>query len=109
MNTATVPRVMYSKSAALACGSPSAARRSKAIDDDGMAAEFQADPATVFTQIVKEEGKSIQTLQLKRRVIDLGLPAEQVNAAFVKVKPILAKNRHLVVQGCQALLERRTR
>lgn len=63
--------------------------------------EFRADPAEVFTQIVRDEGKSIQTLQLKRRVIDLGLPTEEVNAAFIQVKPTLAKNRHLVIQGAK--------
>lgn len=63
--------------------------------------DFQADPSRVFTQIVKEEGKSIQTLQLKHRVIDLGLPADEVNAAFIQAKPILAKNRHLIIQGAK--------
>jgi hypothetical protein len=63
--------------------------------------EFRAEPAEVFAQIVRDEGKSIQTLQLKRRVIDLGLPAEEVNAAFIDAKPILAKNRHLVIQGAK--------
>lgn len=60
--------------------------------------EFRADPAEVFTQIVKEEGKGIQTLQIKRRVTDLGLPADEVNAAFTQAKPVLAKNRHLVIE-----------
>jgi hypothetical protein len=63
--------------------------------------EFQADPAEVFTQVVKEEGKSIQTLQIKRRLIDLGLPPDQVNSAFIQAKPVLAKNRHLVIQGAK--------
>jgi hypothetical protein len=63
--------------------------------------EFRANPAEVFTQVVRDEQKSIQSLQLKRRVIDLGLPAEEVDAAFTRAKPILAKNRHLVIQGAK--------
>jgi hypothetical protein len=71
------------------------------LNPDLLESEFRADPAEVFTQVVKEEGKSIQTLQIKRRVIDLGLPVEEVNAAFIRAKPILAKNRHLVIQGAK--------
>lgn len=61
--------------------------------------EFRADPAGVFTQIVKDEGKSIRTQQLKRRVVDLGLPADEVDEAFTQAKPLLAKNRHLVIKS----------
>jgi hypothetical protein len=61
--------------------------------------EFRADPAEVFTQIVKEEGKGIRTLQIKRKVIDLGLPADEVNNAFAHAKSVLAKNRHLVIES----------
>ncbi len=63
--------------------------------------EFRADAAGVFAQAVRDEGKSIQSLQLKRRIIDLGLPAEEVDAAFLHAKPMLAKNRHLVIVGAK--------
>lgn len=61
--------------------------------------QFHTDAPSVFIDVIKDEGAKIQTLQIKKRVIDLGLDAEAVNAAFTSAKAILRKNPHVVING----------
>ncbi|MEU4620251.1 hypothetical protein AB0G04_09780 [Actinoplanes sp. NPDC023801] len=61
--------------------------------------EFRADPARVFTDVIRDEGKKIFSLQIKRRIIELGLPAKEVDSAFLHAKSDLGGNHHLVISA----------
>jgi hypothetical protein len=62
-------------------------------------AEFEADPSAVFTAVIREEGKNIQTAVIKRRLTELGLDSATVAKAFDAAKPALKANRHIVIKG----------
>jgi hypothetical protein len=59
--------------------------------------QFADDPVSVFIDVIKDEGKVIQTAQIKRRLLDLGLDKAEVDDAFDKSRPALRRNRHVVI------------
>jgi hypothetical protein len=61
--------------------------------------QFEADPSSVFVDVIKDEGTTIRTHQIKRRIIDLGVDAGMVEEAFLSAKALLRKNPHIVVDG----------
>ena len=62
-------------------------------------AEFDADPASVFTAVIHDEGKAIQTATIKRRLTELKLDSATVARAFDAAKAALKANRHIVIKG----------
>jgi hypothetical protein len=69
------------------------------LDRKALESQFSRDAASVFVDVIHDEGKPIQSAQIKRRVIELGLDPAEVDEAFVKSKPALRANLHVIVKG----------
>jgi hypothetical protein len=69
------------------------------LDPEELESQFSRDPSSVFLDVVRDEGKTIQSAQIKRRVVDLGLDPLKVSEAFVKSKPALRANLHVIIKG----------
>jgi hypothetical protein len=69
------------------------------LDRDKLRLQFAEDPASVFVDVVRDEGKVIQTAQIKGRLVDLGLEKAEVDQAFDESKPALRRDRHVVIAG----------
>jgi hypothetical protein len=61
--------------------------------------QFRTDPTSVFVDVIRDEGKSIQTAQIKRRLVECGLNSDEVASAFNGAKTSLRANRHIVIKG----------
>ncbi len=69
------------------------------LDRNELTSQFRRDPTSVFVDVIRDEGRAIQSAQLKRRVVELGLEKGEIEKAFAESKAALAKNPHIVIKG----------
>jgi len=69
------------------------------LDPDVLRRQLKSDPDSVFVDVIRDEGKAIQTATIKRRLIELGIEPSVVETAFKRSQPSMKNNRHLVIKG----------
>lgn len=69
------------------------------LDRNALTSQFASDASSVFADVIRDEGKTIQSAQIKRRLVDLGLDKDEVDKEFLKSKTALRRNLHLVIEG----------
>ncbi|HEU0237852.1 MAG TPA: hypothetical protein VFR11_01045 [Micromonosporaceae bacterium] len=65
--------------------------------------QIKADPHGVIVDVIRDEGKPIQTRTIKMRLVELGLTPTHADALVTSAKSALAANRHVVIKGASHL------
>lgn len=49
------------------------------LDPDKLRLQFAEDPASVFIDVIRDEGRAIQTARIKRKLLELGVDEAEVD------------------------------